>query len=80
MPVFGVSPLFATVLPVGFAGGHGTAGGLTPTYKTVSIWLVTDELITCKLKCQDHIELFFLASFLFSFFWASCDQMTTMSS
>ena len=36
MPVFGVSPLFATILPVGFAGGHGTAGGLTPTYKTVS--------------------------------------------
>ena len=36
MPVFGVSPLFATVLPVGFAGGHGTAGGLTQTYKTVS--------------------------------------------
>ena len=36
IPAFGVNPLFATVLPVGFAGGHGTAGGLTPTYKAVS--------------------------------------------
>jgi len=35
IPAFGVSPLFATVLPVGFAGGHGTAGGLTPTYKAL---------------------------------------------
>lgn len=40
IPAFGVSPLFATVLPVGFAGGHGTAGGLTPTYKTVSYVVV----------------------------------------
>ena len=35
MPVFGVNKLFATVLPIGFAGGHGTAGGLTDTYKAV---------------------------------------------
>jgi len=42
IPAFGVSPLFATVLPVGFAGGHGTAGGLTPTYKAVSYH---DEII-----------------------------------
>ena len=42
IPAFGVSPLFATVLPVGFAGGHGTAGGLTPTYKAVSY---PDEII-----------------------------------
>ncbi|EDO49714.1 predicted protein [Nematostella vectensis] len=33
IPVFDVSPLFASVLPIGFAGGHGTAGGLTQTYK-----------------------------------------------
>ncbi|KXJ19510.1 hypothetical protein AC249_AIPGENE1087 [Exaiptasia diaphana] len=33
MPVFNVQPLFASVLPIGFAGGHGTAGGLTNTYR-----------------------------------------------
>ena len=36
IPAFGVNPLFASVLPVGFAGGHGTAGGLAPTYNAVS--------------------------------------------
>ncbi|KAK3696719.1 hypothetical protein QZH41_013078 [Actinostola sp. cb2023] len=33
MPVFNVNPLFASILPIGFAGGHGTAGGLTNTYR-----------------------------------------------
>jgi Na+/glutamate symporter len=40
MPVFGVKPMFASILPVGFAGGHGTAGGLTETYKKVCLVLV----------------------------------------
>jgi len=31
-PVFGVNPLFGAVLPVGFEGGHGTAGGLGPVF------------------------------------------------
>jgi glutamate:Na+ symporter, ESS family len=31
-PVFGVSSLFGVVVPVGFEGGHGTAGGLGPTF------------------------------------------------
>ena len=31
-PVFGVSALFGVIVPVGFEGGHGTAGGLGPTF------------------------------------------------
>lgn len=33
VPVFGVPKLFATIADVGFAGGHGTAAGLAPTYR-----------------------------------------------
>eukprot|EP00736_Rhodelphis_marinus_P002585 Rmarinus@m.22641 len=33
-PVWDVDDLFATILPVGFAGGHGTAGGLSDTYES----------------------------------------------
>ena len=32
IPVFGVSPLFASMYAVGFEGGHGTAAGLADTY------------------------------------------------
>jgi len=31
-PAFGVPALFGVVVPVGFEGGHGTAGGLAPTF------------------------------------------------
>ncbi|MBT3192478.1 MAG: sodium:glutamate symporter [Verrucomicrobia bacterium] len=31
-PLFNVSSLFGVVVPVGFEGGHGTAGGLGPTF------------------------------------------------
>eukprot|EP00755_Sulcionema_specki_P012458 Sspe_Gene.51471::Locus_28571_Transcript_1_1_Confidence_1.000_Length_1763::g.51471::m.51471/K03312/gltS; glutamate:Na+ symporter, ESS family len=33
IPVFGVNDLLATSLPIGFAGGHGTAGGLADAYE-----------------------------------------------
>lgn len=32
-PLFGVSHLFGVIVPVGFEGGHGTAGGLGPTFE-----------------------------------------------
>lgn len=31
IPIWDVQPVFATLLPIGFAGGHGTAAGLGPT-------------------------------------------------
>ncbi len=31
-PLFGVTDLFGVIVPVGFEGGHGTAGGLTETF------------------------------------------------
>lgn len=33
IPLFDVNPLFATLVPVGFAGGHGTAAGLATAYQ-----------------------------------------------
>lgn len=32
IPLFGVDPTFATLLEIGFCGGHGTAGGLQPLF------------------------------------------------
>ncbi len=34
-PVFGVSPLFGTLLEIGFEGGHGTVGGLASTFDSL---------------------------------------------
>ena len=34
-PVFGKPPIFGVIVPVGFEGGHGTAGGLLPTFKEI---------------------------------------------
>lgn len=31
-PLFGVPPIFATILEIGFAGGHGTAAGMQPVF------------------------------------------------
>lgn len=31
-PLFGVSSLFGVIVPIGFEGGHGTAGGLADTF------------------------------------------------
>lgn len=32
-PLFGVPHIFGVIVPVGFEGGHGTAGGLRPTFE-----------------------------------------------
>ena len=37
-PVFGVDPLFATILEQGWAGGHGTAGGMALVFEQLG-WL-----------------------------------------
>ncbi len=31
-PLFGIPDIFAGIMPVGFEGGHGTAGGMGPTF------------------------------------------------
>ena len=33
VPVFGVNPMFGSVFEIGFAGGHGTAGGMVEVFK-----------------------------------------------
>ena len=37
-PLFGMPSLFGVVVPVGFEGGHGTAGGLAPTFREQLGW------------------------------------------
>ena len=32
-PVFGINPLFGSLFEIGFAGGHGTAGGMASVFK-----------------------------------------------
>ncbi|MBL7115931.1 MAG: sodium:glutamate symporter [Kiritimatiellae bacterium] len=34
-PLFGIPELFGVIVPVGFEGGHGTAGGLGPTFAEI---------------------------------------------
>ena len=33
IPMFGVDPMFGSVFEIGFAGGHGTAGGMAQVFK-----------------------------------------------
>ncbi len=33
IPIFGVNPLFASLTEIGFAGGHGTAGGMAQVFE-----------------------------------------------
>jgi glutamate:Na+ symporter, ESS family len=35
VPVFDVSPVFATILEIGFAGGHGTAAGMRAVFEQI---------------------------------------------
>jgi glutamate:Na+ symporter, ESS family len=35
IPFFDVSPVFATILEIGFAGGHGTAAGMRPVFEQI---------------------------------------------
>ena len=37
-PVFGVNPLFGSLFEIGFAGGHGTAGGMAGVFKEQLGW------------------------------------------
>ena len=41
-PLFGVEDLFAGVMPVGFEGGHGTAGGLAPVFDQLGAPYIKD--------------------------------------
>jgi len=34
-PIFGVPMMFGAIVPVGFEGGHGTAGGMGPTFEAL---------------------------------------------
>lgn len=46
IPVFGVSPLFASMYAVGFEGGHGTAGGLKESYAALGYPEYGDVAVT----------------------------------
>lgn len=34
-PIFGVDPLFGTLIEIGWSGGHGTAGGMTEVFESL---------------------------------------------
>jgi ESS family glutamate:Na+ symporter len=36
-PLFGVPDIFAGIMPVGFEGGHGTAGGMGPVFEQLGV-------------------------------------------
>lgn len=36
-PLFGVNPLFGSLFEIGFAGGHGTAGGMASVFRDASL-------------------------------------------
>lgn len=44
-PIFGVNPLFATIVEQGWAGGHGTAGGMGAVFEELG-WLDGQSLST----------------------------------
>lgn len=46
-PLFGLNPLFGAVLPVGFEGGHGTAGGLGPLFDKLDWSAGKDYALAC---------------------------------
>lgn len=58
MPVFGTSPLAASLLEISFAGGHGTAAGLAPTFEKlgwsegtdIALGLATLSIITAVVS------------------------------
>ncbi len=41
-PLFGVDEIFAGIMPVGFEGGHGTAGGMGPTFERLGFPEIKD--------------------------------------
>lgn len=46
-PLFGLNELFGAVLPVGFEGGHGTAGGLGPVFDELNWPAGKDFALAC---------------------------------
>lgn len=73
VPVFKVSPLFATIIPVGFAGGHGTAAGLSNAYQALGwskgsdLGLASATVGTC-IVIQSFLRAFNAASMIRSRF------------
>jgi len=65
-PVFGTNPLAASLLEISFAGGHGTAAGLAPTFQQlgwtagtdIALGLATLSIITAVVSGILFINLY----------------------
>lgn len=65
-PVFKISHLFGVIIPVGFEGGHGTAGGLKDTFIDLS-WPQGSDIALASATCG-ILSAIFLGVFLIN--WA----------
>jgi glutamate:Na+ symporter, ESS family len=65
-PVFGINPLAASLIEISFAGGHGTAAGLAPTFEKlgwaegtdISLGLATLSIITAVISGILFVNLY----------------------
>lgn len=46
-PLFGLPDIFAGIMPVGFEGGHGTAGGMGPVFDELGFPEMKDYALAC---------------------------------
>ena len=46
-PIFGLPDIFAGIMPVGFEGGHGTAGGMGPVFDDLGFPEMKDYALVC---------------------------------
>ena len=46
-PLFGLPDIFAGIMPVGFEGGHGTAGGMGPVFEGLGFPEMKDYALVC---------------------------------
>ena len=50
-PLFGTPEMFGVIVPVGFEGGHGTAGGLGPTFAEIG-WAAGASTWATSVPCS----------------------------
>ena len=82
VPVFGASPMLALIVPLGFAGGAGTAVGLTPAMKLVGFEAGGDLAVasSCVGLLASVIVGMALVNFAAKKGWANESRMKTATS
>ena len=74
-PVFHVNEYFAQTLPIGFAGGHGTAAALSDVFRDVGfengsdISLATATVGLFMTNSKGFLERYSIGSYYFNLAW-----------